>query len=322
MKILLHLFWILIVLPSVVQAGNPDFALNEAMDRAGFSNVQSERVQSIIETASQQGLPSEALAGKVYEGVAKNIDPDRIITALERVTSRYEYGYGLAQKMTHSRDKAVELGNTVTAGIAAGLTRQDAEKIVSSLQARSRQMDSTEDVYRLAEQTMLTARDMSRQGVSSSTTAEVIGKAVEKGYATAEMQTLRHTFNRQAAHANREALARDYGTAIDRGIEAHELTSRQSVKRRSGAEGGGSSEISSGSGNSGGDSGSSDAGSSGSSDSSGSSGGGADSSGTGGDAGSSGSSGSSGGGGNSDAGGNSGDSGSSGGSGGGNGGRR
>jgi hypothetical protein len=242
------------------------------MDTAGFSTEQVLQVQNFIKTAQQQGLPADAVSSKVYEGIAKHVDPDRIVQALERVTSRYEYGYTLAHKLTKREKQAVELGNTMTAGIAAGLTRQDAERLVNSLQSRSRQMNN-DQLYLLAEETMLTARDLSRQGVSSATTVEVVGKAVQKGFAASEMRTMRSTFSRQGVHGNRESLARNYGTAIDHGMQARDLEAHGTAGRgfdgtrgsgdgsESGAGNEGSSSENSGSGDSSG--GSNDSGSSG-----------------------------------------------------------
>ncbi|MBW2683322.1 MAG: hypothetical protein JRC69_07155, partial [Deltaproteobacteria bacterium] len=222
MKNLSIIFCLFLFYSSVASAGDTDPTLTRTMDSAGFSEEQVLQVQSMIKTAQQQGFPADAVSGKIYEGVAKHVDPDRIVQALERVTSRYEYGHALALKLTNKDQQAARLGNTITAGIAAGLTRQDAEKIVNSLQSRSRQMNRNE-LYSLAEETMLTARDMSRQGVSSGTTAGVVGQAVQKNFAAGEMRTMRNTFSRQEAQGNRESLARDYGTAIGHGVQAGDL---------------------------------------------------------------------------------------------------
>ena len=281
------IFCLILFFSSVAFAADTDSTLNRTMDTAGFSAEQVLRVQSMIKTAQQQGLPADAVSSKVYEGIAKHVDPDRIVQALERVTSRYEYGYTLAWRLTKREKQAVELGNTMTAGIAAGLTRQDAEKLVNSLQFRSRQMNQNE-LCLLAKETMLTARDMSRQGVSSATTAEVVGKAVQKGFAASEMRTMRSTFSRQEAHRNRESLARDYGTAIDHGVQAHDLQGHGTESRGFGGTHSSGDEAGSGAGKEGtgsGDSGHGD--SSGGSDGSGSSG----DSGDGGNSGDSGSSG-------------------------------
>ena len=236
MKKLSILLWLLVLLPGGVLAAQPDKALIRAMDEAGFSTNQVSRVRNIIKTTGKEGLPADAVSSKVHEGIAKNIDPDRIIHALEQVKSRYEYGYSLAHRITREKTRAAKLGNTVTAGIAAGLSRQDAEKLVQNLQAKSNKMNSRE-LYQLAEESMRTARDMSRQGVSSATTAEVIGKAVQKGFTAHDMHTMRTTFDKQAIHANRESLAGNYGTAIEHGVTAKDLSKHGSGSRGHGTHG-------------------------------------------------------------------------------------
>ncbi len=308
MKKLSLIFCLILFFSSVAFAADTDSTLTRTMDTAGFSAEQVRQVQSMVKTAQQQGLPADAMSSKVYEGIAKHVDPDRIVQALERVTSRYEYGYTLARKLTKREKQVVKLGNTVTAGIVAGLTRQDAEKLVNSLQLRSRQMNHNE-LCLLAKETMLTARDLSRQGVSSATTAEVVGKAVQKGFAASEMRTMRSTLSRQEAHGNRESLARDYGTAIDHGVQAHDLEGHGTGGRESGGTHGSEDGAGSGAGKEG--TGSDDSGH-------GDSSGGSDGSGSSGDSEGGGHSGDSGGSGDSDGseGGHSGDSGGSGGSGG------
>ncbi len=283
MKNLSLIFCLFLFYSSVATAGDTDPTLTRTMDSAGFSEEQVLQVQSMIKTAQQQGFPADAVSGKIYEGVAKHVDPDRIVQALERVTSRYEYGHALALKLTNREQQAARLGNTITAGIAAGLTRQDAEKIVNSLQSRSRQMNRNE-LYLLAEETMLTARDMSRQGVSSETTAGVVGQAVQKNFAAGEMRTMRNTFSRQEAEGNRDSLARDYGTAIGHGVQAGDLEGHGTEGRgfggtqgsgdRSGSNAGNEGTGSEGSGNDNSSGGSDNSGNSGGSGSSGGSGGG------------------------------------------------
>ncbi len=233
MKNLSLIFCLFLFYASVASAGETDSTLTRTMDSAGFSEEQVLQVQSMIKTAQQQGFPVNAVSGKVYEGISKHVDPDRIVQALERVTSRYEYCHALALKLTNREQKAARLGNTITAGIAAGLTRQDAEKLINSLQSRSRQMNRDE-LYLLAEETMLTARDMSRQGVSSGTTAGVVSQAVQKNFAAGEMRTMRNTFSRQGVQGNRESLARNYGTAIGHGVQAGDLEGHDPEGRGSG----------------------------------------------------------------------------------------
>jgi hypothetical protein len=230
--------WLLFWASPLAFAGGIEATLSQAMATAGFSAEQVARVQNIIETAQQKGLPAEAVSSKVYEGIAKHVAPDRIIRALNRVTSRYEYGYSQARRLAEEKKQIADLGNTMTAGIAAVLTRQDSAKLVNSLQARSGQLNR-EELYLLAEETMLTARDLSRQGIPSATTAELVGKAVQKGFVARDMRTMRNAFNLQGRAGNRESLARDYSVAIEHGVQACDLAG-QSAGAREGGGGHGS----------------------------------------------------------------------------------
>jgi len=260
MKKFVLLLYLILFFASTTFAEVADTKLQQIMTEAGFSNHQVIQVQSMINSAQQKGLPPEAVTSKVYEGIAKHVAPERIVQALERVTSRYEYGYGLAEKLVKEKTQIAELGTTVAAGVAAGLTHQDAEKIAGSLHSRSGQV-SQDEFYSLAEETMRTARDLSRQGVSSATTAEVVGEAVQKGFNASEMQTMRGSFNKQGAHGNVESLAKSYGNAIKEGVGARGLADHD----RSGRGTGGMHGESSGNDHSGGSGGAGDSGGSGNS---------------------------------------------------------
>ncbi|MBW1636642.1 MAG: hypothetical protein JRC87_07480 [Deltaproteobacteria bacterium] len=287
MKKVFFIFSLLLLFSSAAFGDNTDPVLTRAMEKSGFTTNQMLQVQNSIKTAQIQGVPSNALSGKVHEGIAKHVDPERIIQAMEKVTARYEYGYTLARQITKEKSQVTPLGNSITAGIAAGLSREDARELADKLQTRSRQL-SPDDLYSLAEETMLTARDLCRQGVSSTTAEDMVGKALQKGFATGEMHTMRNTFNKREADENRESLARNFSRAIDHGTKADDLESQGRSDR--GFEGGhqsgngpGDSAGSSGGGDhesSGGSGGSDSSGHSAGNDSSGNSGG---SSGSGGD---------------------------------------
>ena len=266
--------------------------INRVMTEAGFTEQQVVQVRSMINTARQKGLPAEAVTDKIHEGIAKRVAPDRIVQAAERVTSRYEYGYALAEKLATEKQQVAQLGKTMADGLAAGLTRGDAEQIVEQLQARKEEMNRTE-LQSLAQEAVRTARDLSRQGVSSKTTTETVTTAVQKGFSAEEMHTMRTSFARQASHGNVESIAKSYEAAIGQGIEAKDLSEHGAGNKGSGMDGDGIGSGTSGtdSGNSGGDSGG------GSSGGSGGNGGDGGSGGSGGGSGGAGGSGGSGGGG-------------------------
>ena len=278
MKICSFTFCFFLFLSTVAWAADKNPELSMIMESAGFRSEQVLQVEDMITTAEQHGLPADKIAGKVFEGIAKNVDPERIIQAMQRVVDRYEYGYHLAQKLTKNKKQSVALGNTMVGSMAAGLTRQDAEKIVENLRVRSENMNKNASSL-LAQETIKTARDLCRQGVSSETAEDILGKAARKGFSAEDMTTFRNTFNQQGINANHESLAKNYGRAIDQGARAQDLEAHGIEGRRAGRgsnERQGSSNGSDGSGGSGGsgDSGGSGGGDAGDSGGSGGSGGG------------------------------------------------
>ncbi len=289
--LLLSLLWVFLFASSAAQAEDTPAEINRIMTEAGFTEQQVVQVRSMISAARQKGLPAEAVTDKIHEGIAKRIAPERIVQAAERVTSRYEYGYALAEKLATEKQQVAQLGKTMADGLAAGLTRGDAERIVEQLQARKEAMNRSQ-LQSLAQEAMRTARDLSRQGVSSRTTTQTVTAAVQKGFNAEEMHTMRTSFARQANHGNAESIARGYEAAIGQGIGAKDLSEHGMGNKGTGmvGDGIGSDTSGGGSGHSGGTNGG-DSGSSG-----GDSGGDGGSGGTGGSNGSGGSSGSSGGG--------------------------
>jgi hypothetical protein len=142
------------------------------------------------------------------------------------------------------------LGGIFADCLTSGLNREDAERIRTALQTRSRQMNR-ERFQALAVETMTTARDMVRLGVSSQVTANVMNGAITKGYDQTAMHTLRQRFTEQRASTNMEQIAQRYGQAIDRGVQARDLGDHGAIGGGSGNGGSGKSGAS-GSGGAGG----------------------------------------------------------------------
>ena len=257
--------------------------INRVMTEAGFTEQQIVQVRSMISAAERKGLPAEAVTDKIHEGIAKRVDPERIVQAAERVTSRYEYGYALAEKLATDKQQVAQIGKAMADGLAAGLTKKDAERIIEQLQAGKEEMDRSQ-LQSLAQEAVRTARDLSRRGVSSKTTAETVTTAVQKGFSATEMHTMRTSFARQASHGNVESIAKSYEAAIGRGIRAQDLSGHGAGGKGAGIGGGGIGADISGtdSGHAGGDSGGDSGNSGGSGGSDGSGGGGSGSGGSGG----------------------------------------
>jgi hypothetical protein len=189
-----------------------------AMVEAHFSEEQMVRAGRQITTGGGQGLTARAVRAKIHEGIAKGVNPETILQATAKVRNRYEVAEKFASKL-----KQTELAGIYADCLAAGLSEKDAQRLTAALQARKNTPDKS-DSRNLAVETLATARDMVRQGISSKTTSEVLETALTQDYSEKNMRTIRHTL---ADHSrdNLEEAARHIGTAISQGTRAENLQS-------------------------------------------------------------------------------------------------
>jgi hypothetical protein len=214
--------------PGAEQAGlsRTDAAqLLRTMTEAGFTERQIQQIQDHLQKAYGQGLPVDPLSNKIYEGVAKNVPPDRIGLALGRVAGRYATGKTLAGQIGLNTQQTNNLSTQLASCLAAGLTPEDAQQIISQLQERSQERLQS-PFFDLAQESLLTARNLTRMGVSSTTTASMVGQAIARGYSTDDIRTMRQSFSRQAGGYQAEKVAKSYCTGINQGLGASELSSQ------------------------------------------------------------------------------------------------
>ncbi len=233
----------------MIQVGvdqNEAVGITRAMVEADFAEDHILRAQDIIVQVGQEELPVKAIIGKAYEGIAKHVQPALILQAMEKVTSRYEFSFKKAGILAQTGKEKNRMGQILATGIAAGLTTQDVEEIIDTLQDRGRQMSATE-LQDLAEETLETARDMARQGVSSHLAAEVVNRAMQRGFDAANMKSVRSSFRGQDDTSSVESFARGYSRAIEQGKSPQEAAemgraghggSRGSGEGEGGADGG------------------------------------------------------------------------------------
>ena len=214
----------------------------ESMAAAGFRPEQMTQIAQQVQAAAGELSMRDAVVGKIREGLAKRVGPEGIVKATDRVRERY----GLAMNMarTLAPDRYAGLGGLVADGLASGLSREDSERIVTTLQARAKHANT--DQHALAVESLTTSRDLVRQGVSSKLTATVVGGALEKGYDAASMQLVRQAFSEQRMQGNMDQVAQRFIAAIQGGVKAKDLGSRASAGSGgtgyggSGSSGGGS----------------------------------------------------------------------------------
>jgi len=225
--------------------GDDAIKMTRLMLENKFTIDNTLKAQQIIMNAHNKGLPIEPLENKAFEGMTKNVKADRIVRAMEIVLSRYAFAYERAAVLSKQKEQISRLGNTLAAGLAAGLNNQDAAQICSTVQNRAQNTNSTEHDS-LAFETLKTARDMARLSVASKDVADVLIQALQKGYGAEEMKSMRASFMSHSRTSSPQSLAKSYSKAIQQGKSVHGLESAAG-RGHSGASGG-----SGGSGDSGG----------------------------------------------------------------------
>jgi hypothetical protein len=293
-------FWQVTLLAAPATNTTP---LVEQMQAYGFTAAQVSQANALIDQARLQGIVIEPLVDKIYEGMAKGVECDRILQATVAVSTRHQRAFQVAQSLTRDRARQQQLGMTIANAYAAGWQEADCVQVVEQLQRRTASMSRPEGV-RLMTQTMFTARDMAQMQVQSATISGLLCQALQ-GYQAKEMETLRHRFQAVAHFGNAESVASRFSDQVAAGCSAAQLGSVSGGNAKSrgqgnGKSGGNGSSSGNGTGNgNGGGSGGNGGGSGGSSGGSGGNGGGSggSSSGSGGSSGGSSGSGGSGGGG-------------------------
>lgn len=283
----------------MVQSGTPPGEADQtiaAMVRAHFTKKQMLQVGELMNSGDSGARA--AIRNKVHEGIAKKVDPQRIVAAAASVQRRYTAAIQLAA--ASGLPQRQRMASIYVDCLAAGLQERDAQSLSEALsnQGQSRATQNGN----LWKETLLTTRAMVRQGVSSGTATQTVLSALGQNYSAKEMTSLRTSLAQ--CSGNLEYSARSLKKAINNGSRGAELQQvatqarqRNAFGEGSGSGNGGGSDASGGAGgssSSGGSNGSSGSGSSGGSSNSGSSGG-SESSGNSGGSGSSGGSGGSGG---------------------------
>jgi hypothetical protein len=194
--------------------------LTRAMQQNQFNEQQIQRAHALMIEARNSSLPVQPLTNKAFEGMAKGVPPPLIVNAMQTVQSRNAFAFQRAAQLSRDKTHIDSLGRTLATGLAAGLSREDADKITTMAQQRAGSMRS-DQAYSLALESFQTARDVSRLGVSSSAVTGMVTRALDKGYNPEDMRTMRSAFMNQAQHADPQNLARGYTAAIQAGKGFH-----------------------------------------------------------------------------------------------------
>jgi hypothetical protein len=194
--------------------------LTRAMLQSKFNEQQIQLSHALMIEAKNSGMPVQPLMNKAFEGMAKSVSPPLIVGAMETVQSRNAFSYQRAARFAKNKSHTANLGRALSAALAAGFSKEDADKITNMLQQRAKSM-KTDQAYSLALECFKTARDISRLGVSSQSVTNMLAGALNKGFNHQDMHAMRSAFMTQARQSQPQNLVRSYSAAIqeDKGFQ-------------------------------------------------------------------------------------------------------
>jgi hypothetical protein len=194
------------------------------------------RAQEMIGKARSEDLPAEPLILKAMEGMAKRIQEERIIEAMEKVRARYATAHRYAREFTDQEGTRRHLMSHMAEIMAAGMTDYDLERIIHQLRFRSRDMTGDQKAE-LGSETLATVKEFARHGVSSRVTADLTCDALTQGYRVREITQLREAFRRHSQNTSAGVVAEGIRDAVMRGQNVETLDF--SPGRRAGGGGSG-----------------------------------------------------------------------------------
>jgi hypothetical protein len=194
---------------AMIQKGVPSedaIKLIQAMIANRFQEGQILKAQAIVLEAQGRELPTKPVINKAFEGMAKQVAPEQTLQAMEAVSSRYAFAFDQARSITKNTEQAERLGNMLAESLAAGLKEQDASQVMSQLQEKSPKMNQ-DQMDELAAACLVMARDMSRLGVSSTLSSQVIASALSNGLNAANIASMHQSLLAQSQTHSAQAVA-------------------------------------------------------------------------------------------------------------------
>jgi len=181
--------------------------LTQQMLANNFAEQQVLQAQVMLMEARRQGLPTEPMMNKAYEGLAKQVQAEAVVKAMERVRFRYEYATKQAGSITIDKAQAGRMAVVLAESMAAGMHEQDVERIMQALRERTRNMARGHS-EELALQTLMTTRAMVRLRLQSKSVGDSVCQALQQGYSAQEMQQVRNTVMANARHSGSESFSK------------------------------------------------------------------------------------------------------------------
>jgi ABC-type uncharacterized transport system YnjBCD ATPase subunit len=200
----------------VDQGFNPQEVIDmtQQMLANNFREQQVLQAQAILMNARRQGLPTEPMMNKAYEGLAKQVQAEAVVKAMERVQSRYEFATKQARAVTSDEARISQMAAILAESMAAGMNDEDAGRIMRALRERTRNMAQAHS-EELAMQTFMTTRTMARLGMQSKSVGDSVCQALQQGCSAQEMLNMRNTIMANARHSYSESFSK--GHSFDAG---------------------------------------------------------------------------------------------------------
>ena len=198
----------------------PDDALPtglvSAMRDGGWPEDAVIRAQGISRQAQQRGEPTQPIVNKALEAIAKRVPPARALQAMEAVSARYSVAYAHARVLARRPEQVSSLAQVMAEALTAGLREPQLEDIVQALQAQSHRYDG-DGMRDLAAASLGMARDMSRLGVSSALTGEVVAGAVSAGLNAAAVASMNQGLIAQSQSQPAQSVAEGLAHGVSQG---------------------------------------------------------------------------------------------------------
>ncbi len=226
---------------AMIQKGIPGrdvIQLIQAMDINRFQKEQILKAQAIVLEAQNRGLPTKPVINKALEGMAKKVAPERTLQAMEAVSSRYAFAFDQAHSITKKTEQTERLGNMLAESLSAGLKEQDASRIMNQLRERSAKMNQ-DRMNELAAVCLAMARDMSRLGVSSPLSSQVISGALSKGLNAADIVGMHQSLLSKARTDSAQAVSQKLARGMQHSLSEQEPGSAAGYGGQSGSGGSG-----------------------------------------------------------------------------------
>lgn len=211
--------------------------LVHAMNANRFQEEQILKAQGIVLESQSRGLPTKPVINKAFEGMAKQVAPERILQAMEAVCSRYAFAFEQARSLAREGEPIGRLGNMLAESLSAGLKEQDASQIISQLQGQSTKMNQGQ-IEELAAACLAMARDMSRLGVSSNLSSQVISSALSSGFNAASIAGMHQSMLAQSQAHSAQSVVQGLAHGMQQGQSAPGLGGMSGGQAGHGGQGG------------------------------------------------------------------------------------